>query len=141
MNNLKVLICTVFGMLGSFFSQLYGGWDKDMTTLITCMAIDFIMGLVIAVVFKKSPKTQSGAADSMSCFRGLCKKCVILLFVLLAHRLDVTLGVTYIKTAAVIGFIVNEVISIIENAGIMGIPLPKAFTKALELLKKDDEDA
>lgn len=141
MNNLKVMICTLVGAAGSIISRLFGGWTHDMTTLITFMAIDFIMGLVIALVFKKSPKTKSGAADSKSCFMGLCKKCMILLFVLVAYRLDVSLGVNYIKTAAVIGFIVNETISIIENAGIMGVPLPKIFTKAIELLKKDDDDA
>lgn len=141
MNNLKVMICTLFGMVGAFISKLYGGWDSDMTTLLIFMAVDFLTGLIIALVFKNSPKTESGAANSKSCFKGLCKKCMVLLFILVAHRLDVSLGVNYIKTAAVVGFIVNEALSIVENAGLMGIPLPPIFVRALELLKKDDGDA
>lgn len=141
MNNIKTTLCTVFGMAGSFIAQLFGGWSTDMTTLLIFMIVDFIMGISIAVVFCKSPKTPSGALDSNSCFRGLCKKCTILLFVLVAYRLDVSLGVNYIKTAAVIGFIANEAISIIENAGIMGLPLPECVKKAIELLKKETENA
>ena len=62
------------------------------------------------------------------------------MFVLIAHRLDLSMGVHYIKTATVIGFIVNEAISIIENAGIMDIPLPKALIKAVEVLKQKEGD-
>lgn len=140
MSTLKTVTCTFFGATGAWIVQLFGGWDKDMTTLITLMTIDFVMGLVIAAVFKNSPKSINGAVDSSSCFEGLCKKCMILLFVLLAHRLDVSLNVDYIKTAAVIGFIANEAISIIENAGLMGMPLPKAFIRAIDILKKGDEN-
>lgn len=140
MSNIKAALCAFLGSAGSIVVQLLGGWDKDMTTLIIFMATDFIMGLVIAFVFKNSPKSINGALDSRSCFEGLSKKCIILLFVLVAHRLDVSLGADYIKTAAIIGFIVNEAISIIENAGLMGIPLPSAFKKAIDILKKDEED-
>ncbi len=140
MNNLKITICTAVGLVGSLISDLFGGWTADMTTLIICMGVDFVMGLAIALVFKKSPKTMTGGLDSKSCFRGLCKKCVMLMFVLIAYRLDVSLGTSYIKTAAVIGFIANELISITENAGIMGIPLPKPITKAIEMLKNKGEN-
>lgn len=140
MNGLKTAVCASAGIFGTWIVHIFGGWNKDMTTLITLMAIDFVTGMVTAVVFRKSPKTASGAANSGSCFEGLCKKFAILLFVLIAHRLDVTLGVNYIKTAAVIGFIVNETLSVIENAGLMGIPLPKAFSKAIDLLRSGDEN-
>ena len=72
-------------MLGSFFAKLFGGWSADMTTLLIFMVIDFVMGVLIALVFKKSPKTENGALDSHSCFRGLCKKCAILLFILVFY--------------------------------------------------------
>lgn len=140
MSSIKTVACTIFGALGACVVKVFGCWDKDMTTLITLMAIDFVMGLVIAAVFKNSPKSVNGAVDSSSCFEGLCKKCMILLFVLVAHRLDVSLGVNYIKTTAIIGFIANEAISVIENAGIMGMPLPKVFIRAIDILKKEDDD-
>ena len=117
-------------------SALLGGWSEDLTTLIILMSIDFVMGLIVAGVFKKSSKTPDGALDSRAGFYGLCKKCVMLLFVLIAHRLDMALSVDYIRTVTVIGFIVNELISITENAGVMGIPLPEAVKNAIELLRK-----
>lgn len=138
MNNFKNTICIVIGAVGAFITNLLGGWTEDMITLIILMAIDFIMGLIIAAIFKKSPKSESGTINSKSCFIGICKKCVTFLFVLIAYRLDITLGTNYIKTATVIAFIANELISIIENAGIIGIPLPEVIVKAVELLKKND---
>jgi len=135
MNNIKTTICIISGMIGSFITNLFGGWTTDMVTLVIFMAVDFIMGLLIALVFKKSGKSQTGAADSKACFKGLCKKGAILLFVLIAYRLDLTLGTNYIKTATIIGFIANELISIVENAGIMGIPLLPPIKNAIEVLK------
>jgi len=139
MNGIKTYTCTMFGVLGALITQFFGGWTEDMITLVTVMAIDFIMGLVIAVCFGKSPKSETGTLNSKSCFIGLCKKGVILLIVLIAHRLDMTLDVDYIKTTAVISFITNELISIIENAGIMGIPLPSVIKKVIELLTEKED--
>lgn len=135
MNNLKMLICTVFGAVGGFIARAFGGWSEDITTLVIFMAIDFILGLAVAMVFKKSPKTETGALESRSCFKGLCKKCAILLCVLVSARLDMTLGADYIKTATVIAFLANELISIIENVGLMGVPLPTVMTNAIDILK------
>lgn len=135
MNMIKICTCTACGIVGTAITTIFGGFTEDMITLVVVMAVDFIMGLIIALILKKSPKTESGAASSKNCFMGLCKKCVMLLFVLVAHRLDVTLHINYIKTATVIGFIVNELMSIIENAGLMGIPLPDVLKKGIDLLK------
>ncbi|MBR4721412.1 MAG: phage holin family protein [Clostridia bacterium] len=140
MNSLKAVFCTVSGVLGVILQALFGGWTEDMVTLIIVMSIDFILGLLIAGLFGKSPKSESGRVSSKSCFLGLCKKCTMLLFVLIAHRLDISLGTAYIKSAAVIAFIVNELISIVENAGLIGIPMPRVITKAIDLLKNKEED-
>lgn len=135
MNNIKTIFCSLVGAAGAAVAYLLGGWTEDMVTLIIVMAADFVLGLIIAAFFKKSPKSESGSVSSKSCFLGLCKKCTMLLFVLVAYRLDVTLGTDYIKPAAVIAFIVNELISIVENAGIIEIPMPGIITKAIDLLK------
>ena len=141
MANVKGLVCTIFGAVGGFIAQLFGGWTEDMVTLIAFMAVDFIMGLVLAGVFHKSNKTENGNLNSKVGWKGLCKKCITLLFVLVAHRLDISLGTSYIRTATIIGFIANEVISIVENAGLMGLPLPKVITKAIDILKhREDEE-
>ena len=135
MTNIKGIICTTFGIIGGIIARLFGGWSEDMVTLVIFMAIDFVMGLVVAGVFHNSSKSTSGALDSRAGWKGLCKKCVTLLFVLIAHRLDILLETDYIRTTAIIGFIANEAISIIENAGLMGVPLPEVVTKAIEILK------
>lgn len=138
-NELKLSVCTVFGVLGSFISKAFGGWSEDMITLLIFMGVDFITGLIVAGVFKSSGKSETGALNSKASFIGLCKKCVMLLFVLIAYRLDILLGADYIKTATIIGFILNEVISIVENAGLMGIPLPEIVSKAIEILKNHEK--
>ena len=139
MNNIKAILCVASGTVGVVLQALFGGWTEDMITLIIVMSIDFMLGLLVAGLFGKSPKSENGHISSKSCFLGLCKKCTMLLFVLIAHRLDISLGTDYIKTATVIGFIVNELISIVENAGLIGIPMPKIIKKAIDLLK-DKED-
>lgn len=127
------------GIVGSFFANLYGGWSEDLNTLLILMLVDFVTGLLIATIWKKSEKSETGALNSISAWKGLCRKGVSLLVVLVAYRLDLALDVNYIKTAVTIAFIVNESISIIENAGIMGIPLPSILSKAIDVLRQKTE--
>lgn len=138
-NVLKITICGAVGTLGGIISALFGGWTDDLKTLIILMAIDFIMGLVLAGVFKKSRKSESGAIESRAGWKGLCRKGVTLLIVLIAHRLDIALGVDFVHTATIIGYMTNELISIVENAGLMGVPLPRVITKSIEILKNKSE--
>lgn len=118
----------------------FGGWNSAITTLLCFMAIDYITGLIVAGVFHASKKTESGTLESKAGWKGLCKKAVTLLFVLIAHRLDLILGVAYIRDAVVIGFVTNELISIVENAGLMGVPLPAVITKAIDVLVSKEEE-
>ncbi|MEY8366309.1 phage holin family protein [Anaerovoracaceae bacterium 41-7] len=136
---MKQTICTVTGITGSVIAGFFGGWTSGMTTLLICMIVDYITGLIVAGVFGQSPKSKTGALASKAGWKGLCRKCMTMLFVLVAYRLDLALGTAYIRDAVVIGFICNEVISIIENAGIMGLPVPKQISKAIELLKNKEE--
>lgn len=130
----KEMVSTICGAIGGAIASLFGGWSATMTTLLIFMIIDYISGLVVAGVFKKSEKTENGALESKAGFKGLCKKGMMFLFVLIAYRLDLAIGTNYIKEAVMIGFIANELISITENAGLMGIPLPGVITKAIEIL-------
>jgi toxin secretion/phage lysis holin len=141
MEKLKELICGLVGVAGGTIVRMLGGWSTDLQTLITFMVIDFAMGLAVAFIFKKSNKTETGAGESTACFRGLCKKAVMLLIVLIAYRLDITLQVNYIRTTVIIALIVNELISIVENAGLMGVKLPKAITNAIDILQKKSEES
>ena len=136
---MKNAICAAAGMGGRIIASLFGGWTASLTTLLIFMGIDYLSGLVLAGVFHKSPKTETGALESRAGLKGLIRKVTMLLFVLIGHRLDVAVGATYIRDAICIAFMVNELISIVENAGLMGIPVPAVITNAIDILKKKTE--
>lgn len=127
------------GIVGGFISNLFGGWSTALSTLLIFMAIDYISGLLLAGVFNNSTKSEDGALESRAGFKGLCRKGVTLLIVLVAYRLDLVAGSTFIRDAVIIAFIANESLSIVENAGLMGVPIPSVITKAIEVLKKQAE--
>lgn len=132
----QYLISGIIGVLGSMITLLFGGWSAGLTTLIIFMVIDYISGIVVAGVFKNSPKSESGALQSRVGWKGLARKCMTLLFVLIAYRLDLLVGTNYIRDAVIIGFCANELLSIVENAGLMGVPLPSVITKAIDMLSQ-----
>ena len=132
---MKQSLCTITGMLGAGLAWAFGGWDTALIALLTCMGADYVSGSVVALVFHKSTKTETGAYNSAYGIKGLCKKGLTLLFVLVAVQIDRVLGVDYVRDAVCIGFCTNEVISIIENLGLAGIPMPAIVTKALEQLQ------
>ena len=136
---MKSFICTALGAIGAGIAAAFGGWSAALTTLIIFMAIDYISGLVLAGVFHRSSKSESGALESKAGWKGLCRKGLTLLIVVVASRLDVMLGTTFVKDAVCIAYICNEAISILENAGLMGVPVPKAIKNAIEILKKKGE--
>ena len=136
---IKVKMCTFLGVVGSLIASMFGGWDTGMVTLITCMAIDYISGLLVAGVFHNSKKSENGSLESKAGWKGLCRKGMTLLVVMVSYRLDMLIGTNYIRDAVIIGFVANEVISIIENAGLMGIPMPAVLKKAIDILTKKAE--
>ena len=138
---MKEGICTAIGVVGSVIASLFGGWDAALVTLVIFMAIDYVTGLLVAGVFHNSGKTENGALESRAGWKGLCRKCITLLMVLVATRLDLVTGTNFIRDAVVIAFIANETISIVENAGLMGINIPPAITSAIEVLKKKSDSA
>ena len=136
---MKQTLCAIWGLIGSAIASFFGGWDAGLATLLIFMAIDYVSGLVVAGVFHTSNKTNSGSLESRAGWKGLCRKCMTLLFVLVAYRLDLVIGTNYIRDAVIIAFIANETISLVENAGLMGIPLPAVIIKAIDVLQKRTE--
>lgn len=136
---MKNTICAAVGATGSAVATLFGGWDYALVTLLLFMAVDYVSGLAVAGIFKKSPKTENGALESRAGWKGLCRKCMSLVFVLIATRLDTIIGTTYIRDAVCIAFMINELISIVENAGLMGIGVPEIITNAIDILKNKNE--
>ena len=139
MSKTMTAVCSSIGAVGGLIVTFFGGWNASLSTLLMFMAIDWITGLIVAGVFHKSQKTDSGSLESKAGFKGLCRKGVMLLFVLIGYRIDISIGTNYIRDAICIAFIVNELISIIENAGLMGIPIPKIVIKSIDILKQKEE--
>lgn len=133
---MKRHICSAIGVVGSAFVSLIGGWDSSMNTLVLCMITDYISGLALAVVWKKSPKTETGGLNSNIGFKGIIKKCIMLWFVLIANRLDIMLGWDFVKTAVILSFVANELLSICENVGLMGVPLPPIIRRCIDVLNE-----
>ena len=135
----KVAIMTGAGVIGGMISQAFGGWDAALITLLIFMAVDYVSGLIVAGVFQASDKSETGALNSAACWQGLLKKGMTLVIVLVAARLDIVLGTVFVRDAVVIAYVVNETISIIENAGLMGLPVPDIIMQAIEQLQGKNE--
>ncbi len=138
-STVKIGILSILGVIGGFISTLFGGWDAALTTLVIFMGIDYITGLIVAAVFKNSPKTESGALESRVGLKGLLRKGMMLLVVLVAVRLDILTGTSFLKDATVIAFVVNETLSILENAGLMGVKYPDVIKNTLDILQKKSQ--
>lgn len=133
-NAIKNGVLAAFAFIGSFVANALGGWDASMQVLVALMVADYITGVLVAAVWQRSNKSQSGALDSKAGFKGICKKGMILVLVWLGVLLDTATGANYIRTAVVLFFIGNEGISLLENLGLMGVPYPAFLRKALEAL-------
>lgn len=138
--NIKNSTLAFLATVGSFIANQLGGWDTALAVLIAFIALDFVTGVLVAAVFKRSKKTKNGALSSSAGMKGLIRKGVILLIVWVACLLDKLTGADYVRTAVILFFIGNEGLSIIENVGIMGVPLPKFLKNALEAMKSKNDD-
>ena len=137
---MKQMFCTVSGIVGAYVAAAFGGWSAGITTLMIFMCLDYITGVIVAGVFRKSDKSENGGLASKAGLKGICKKFAMLLIVVAAYRIDIMLETEYIRDMTVIAFCANELISIVENAGTMGLPIPSVITKAIDILKNNDEE-
>ena len=132
---MRKYISIMAACIGSGASYYFGGWSLALETLCVIIVIDYITGLCVAGIFHNSPKTNNGALESRAGFKGLIRKCAIFLCVLLGASLDRLLGTKYLRDGICYGYIANELISVLENFGLMGVKYPTIITKALEILQ------
>lgn len=140
MDNTKMVVSTTIGMAGAALTGLLGEWDTALQTLVGFMAADYITGITVAAVFGRSNKTEGGALSSAAGLRGLFRKGGMLMLVYIACQLDLLVDANYIRNAVVIALVTNETVSILENLGLMGVPVPATVTKALEILKNKTKE-
>lgn len=134
----KITVCGIMGTIGSYCCSFLNNGGSALQTLLIFMIIDYILGLIVSGVAKKSPKTQSGKLNSEVGWKGLCKKGVMFLFVMVGYRLDILIDEDYIMNAVCIGYIINELLSIIENAGLLGVPIPNTIKNVIDVLEKKE---
>lgn len=137
---MREMFYTIMLSAGSALSYFIGGVDIMFIVLCVFLVVDYIAGILVALVFKNSTKTESGKLNSTVSFKGLCKKFFVVILVGVSHLLDVVLGTNFIRGGVMIAFISNEIISIIENAGLMGIPIPSPLKKAIDILQEKGSD-
>lgn len=133
---------SIFGIVvtaAGFISNLWGGCSELTQALLVCMVVDYVTGSIVALVFHASPKTESGAGSSRAGLIGLCKKVSMLLIVLVGTYLEAALGVKGLQTGLAAGFILNELLSITENCGLMGVKLPPGVERCIDILRKVDD--
>ena len=137
---MKDHVSAALGLAAGVISWLVGGFDTPILALVICMGVDYVTGLIVAGVFHTSPKTQGGGLDSRVGWKGLARKFVTLLMVVVANLADVLLELHYIRDAVIAAFCANECISILENAGHMGLPIPGVLMRAIDALSAKGEE-
>lgn len=134
MVHIKNSVLAALAAVGAFIAKTLGGWDAMMKLLAALMCLDILTGWLVAALWKRSNKSESGALNSKANFKGLCKKGMIILLVWVGALLDNAVGSTYVRNMVVIFFVGNEGLSLLENLGLMGVPYPDFFKRMLEVL-------
>lgn len=126
-----LILVTVSGVVSSFI----GEYTLSLNVLLSLMIVDYVLGLMTAIV-SKSTKTDTGKLSSKAGFIGLLKKFTVIMFVGIGFKLDQLLNSHMIREMVIIGYSANELISIIEHAGVIGVPVPDVISKAIDILNK-----
>lgn len=129
MNQSKIIMAIAAGM--GALAAYVESWTGQIWTLLIIMGIDFVIGIAMPLFFRKSKKSKAGKIDSYTCRRGIIKKCVIFLMIYVAFLLGKATQMSFLPDAVCTAFIVSEVISILEHAAVLGVPIPKVLLRAL----------
>ena len=133
MSKIQIIIDSIAGAVGAVLGFMYGEVNGLFWALIAFMALDYITGVIVAVIEKR--------LSSEVGFRGLAKKFLILVFVAVGHIADTYIlgGTPAAMSAVMLFYMANEGISIIENAAALGLPVPKKLTNIMEQIKNKSE--
>lgn len=115
---------------GGAIAGAMGGWDSTLRVLLVMMVVDYLSGLMVAVM-GRSNKTEYGGLSSKVGFVGLAKKGLMLMVVLVATMLDEAMGMAVCRDAACWFYIANEGLSILENMSLAGVPFPEKIKELL----------
>lgn len=133
---IKNTVLGIAAVIGSTVAHALGGWDMALKVLVCFMILDYATGWLVAALWHKSGKSETGALSSDAGFKGLLKKCVMLALVWMGNLLDRATGSDFVRTAVCMFFIANEGLSILENTAIMGIPYPAFIKNMLDAMRR-----
>ncbi|MFC0298307.1 phage holin family protein [Geobacillus jurassicus] len=127
----KPIPMVAVSLFGSFLSLFVGSVDSFVVILLALVIVDYLTGIAASAV--------EGKLSSQVGFRGIIRKLLIFVLVAASHLVDLAIGwnMHLIRDAIVFFYITNEFISIVENAGRAGVPIPSLLRKAIELLKDE----
>jgi toxin secretion/phage lysis holin len=131
---MKDKIFLMLAAAGAGVLNYIGSWSSHILTLSILMAVDFAIGLAMPVFAGKSKKSAAGKIESRYCRRGLIKKGVMLLVVYVSYLLGNAADVRFLADAVTVAFILNEAVSILEHAAVMGVPIPAVLSRALNAI-------
>ena len=131
-------ILKTLAAIGGAIAGLFGGWDIMLKVLVVVMVIDYITGWIVAIL-GNSVKTETGHLDSNIAWKGLLKKGLALLVVLLGALLDKAVGQSVFRNMIVWFYIANEGLSILENLALAGVPFPTGMKNLLEQMKSKSD--
>ncbi len=126
-------IKVAFALLGGTITAFLGGWDLALQVLVLFVVLDYLVGLIAAWTEK--------ALDSRIGFRGIAKKILLFVPIAICYALDQVLGQEILRSLAIFFYIANEGLSIVENLGRAGVPVPDALGEALEQMKRKGESS
>ena len=138
--NIKTILFSIYSITCVGFTFLLGKVNFQIIILSIIMLIDYILGIILAGIFHKSPKSETGRLESKAGFKGIIRKAAYFLVVIIANFTDLISGNSFIRDCVIVCLIINDIISIIENLGLMGVPIPKVLINAIDILKRKSED-
>lgn len=137
---IKSIVSIVTGTIGSLLINIIGKPTNELMILLMLMIIDLITGTLVSAVWHKSSKTKSGKLSSRVMFKGIVKKILTLIIVVIAYQLDILLNINMIRYVVIITMIIEEILSIIETITLTGLKVPTIITKALDVLERSAKD-
>ena len=133
---IKYLIELIISSIGTMLINIIGKPTDELKILLMLMVIDLITGTLVSAVWHKSSKTKSGKLSSRAMFKGIVKKILTLVIVVIAYQLDILLNIDIIRYIVIISLIIEEILSIIETIALTGIKVPTIITKGLDILER-----
>ena len=137
---IKYIIELIISTLGTMLINIIGKPTDELKILLILMIIDLRAGTLVSAIWHKSSKTKSGKLSSRAMFKGIVKKLLTLVIVVIAYQLDILLNIDIIRYIVIISLIIEEILSIIETIALTGIQVPTIISKGLDILERRISD-